>query len=56
MPGTDDLVLAKYHFDENWYRAGVANVVIDSTCTPPQLKAEVYYIDYGNADVVPYKM
>ena len=53
---TDDLVLCKYHIDDNWYRARVKNVMLDNSSNPPHLKAEVYYIDYGNVDFVPYNM
>lgn len=51
---TDELMLAKYNVDENWYRARVLSVAMDTSTTPSQLKAEVYYMDYGNTDTVPF--
>jgi len=47
-----DLVAAVFRFDKKWYRAEVLNVVADNGKEP---QAELYYVDYGDTDFVPYK-
>ncbi|CAH1798876.1 unnamed protein product [Owenia fusiformis] len=50
----DDLVLAKYNADNNWYRARVKRLTTD----PANMEnyssnmVEVYYVDYGNSETV----
>ncbi|KAI0240502.1 hypothetical protein LSAT2_008731 [Lamellibrachia satsuma] len=48
-----DLVLAKYTLDENWYRGRVIGVVANDEESPSQQKAEVFYVDYGNTEMMP---
>ena len=48
-----DLVLARYTLDENWYRGRVLSIVTDDENTPSQ-KAEVFYVDYGNTEMMPF--
>jgi tudor domain-containing protein 2 len=43
-----DLVAAVFQYDSKWYRAEVLSLTNDN---PPQ--AELYYVDYGDTDVVP---
>ena len=47
-----DLVLARYTLDENWYRGRVMSVVTDDESSS-QEKAEVFYVDYGNTELMP---
>ncbi|XP_013416573.1 RING finger protein 17 [Lingula anatina] len=50
----DDLVLCQYALDNCWYRARVKDILWDSdTTTSSKPKIEVYYIDYGNTEIVP---
>lgn len=43
-----DLVAATFKYDQKWYRAEVLNVLPDGE--EPQ--AELYYVDYGDTDIV----
>ncbi|XP_044272640.1 tudor and KH domain-containing protein homolog [Tribolium madens] len=43
-----DLVAAVFQYDSKWYRAEVLSLSDDN---PPQ--AELYYVDYGDTDLVP---
>lgn len=47
-----DLVAAVFKFDKKWYRAEVLRVVHDKGLEP---LAELYYVDYGDTDFVPFK-
>lgn len=47
-----DLVAAVFQFDNKWYRAEVLDVFEDKDDQNSQ-KAELYYLDYGDTDVVP---
>ena len=47
-----DLVLARYTLDENWYRGRVLSIVTDDE-NPTSQKAEVFYVDYGNTEMMP---
>lgn len=44
-----DLVAALFQFDKKWYRAEVLNVISDDE---KGLLAELYYVDYGDTDVL----
>ena len=44
----DMLVLAKYTRDTNWYRARVTHIDVNTI----PAKITVYYVDYGNTEVV----
>ena len=43
-----DLVAAIFQYDGKWYRAEVLSITDEN---PPQ--AELYYVDYGDTDLVP---
>lgn len=47
--GAGDLVLAEFSRDHNWYRARVRKLVD----AEKETRAEVFYIDYGNSEVLP---
>ena len=46
-----DLVLARYTLDENWYRGRVMSVITDDESSSRE-KAEVFYVDYGNTELM----
>ncbi|RZC39303.1 TUDOR and/or KH 1 domain containing protein [Asbolus verrucosus] len=45
-----DLVAAVFQYDSKWYRAEVLGINNES---PGQQQAELYYVDYGDTDLVP---
>ena len=45
-----DIVLSQYTGDNTWYRGKVINLITNKDA----FSAEVYYIDYGNTEVVPF--
>lgn len=45
-----DLVAAVFQYDSKWYRAEVLKILDED----PQ-QAELYYVDYGDTDIVPFK-
>ncbi|GJQ86927.1 hypothetical protein Trydic_g11796 [Trypoxylus dichotomus] len=47
-----DLVAALFKYDNKWYRAEVLRIIESNTSEP---EAELYYVDYGDTDVVPCK-
>ncbi|KRT79064.1 K Homology domain containing protein [Oryctes borbonicus] len=47
-----DLVAALFKYDNKWYRAEVLKIIESNTSEP---EAELYYVDYGDTDVVPCK-
>nr|XP_023023386.1 tudor and KH domain-containing protein homolog [Leptinotarsa decemlineata] len=46
-----DLVAASFQYDNKWYRAEVLNVLDED---PSMKQAELYYVDYGDTDIVPW--
>ncbi|KAK9887842.1 hypothetical protein WA026_000151 [Henosepilachna vigintioctopunctata] len=46
-----DLVAAIFQYDNKWYRAEVLNVIKDSETNED--RAELYFVDYGDSDMVP---
>lgn len=48
VPSADDLLLAKFDKDGQWYRAKVLNLLSNR-------QAEILFIDYGNTANVPTK-
>ncbi|KAK9737733.1 KH domain [Popillia japonica] len=47
-----DLVAALFKYDNKWYRAEVLKIIESNTSEP---EAELYYVDYGDTDIVPCK-
>lgn len=45
-----DLVIVKYICDDDWYRVRVKQVIGKSNVNKMEL--EVFYIDYGNLEIV----
>ncbi|KAL3274310.1 hypothetical protein HHI36_015713 [Cryptolaemus montrouzieri] len=48
-----DLVAAIFQYDNKWYRAEVLNVTRDND--KDEVQAELYYVDYGDTDIVTIK-
>ncbi|KAF2883345.1 hypothetical protein ILUMI_22847 [Ignelater luminosus] len=47
-----DLVAAIFKFDGKWYRAEVLNIEAENG---QEASVELYYVDYGDTDKIPYK-
>ncbi|CAG9863106.1 unnamed protein product [Phyllotreta striolata] len=50
-----DLVAAKFMYDNKWYRAEVLNLLEEVANDDNEKRAELYYVDYGDTDVVACK-
>lgn len=49
VPRTNDIVSAQFSVDNTWYRGRIRR------CNPARKEAEVYYMDYGNSEIVPFE-
>lgn len=59
-PRVGQMYLAQFHVDNNWYRCRVqrlvpcdVDIVDGASFSQSSFKVEIFYVDYGNSEVVP---